>query len=311
MTIATVPQIDFKKILSKAQLPGLPQSAIRIMELSQDPNKGPADIAVPVEVDPGLTGQVLRFVNSSYFGFARKISSVKMAVILLGIRTIQSFTLWSAVYDMMTNPKFGLFYLKSLWQDSLRRALFARRLAKAFEMEDVEEVFAASLLQDIAVPILAKEMPQEYLKLLEARNQGHVRLSTLEYQAFGWSHAQAASMMARNWKLPDDFSSLIEDHIEIKKYADQTKIAPDKAAVAMSALLPSIADPVWTECRQFASYYEKIMPGKSPTILESLGQIDMEYEQIAPVIKLEIPAKSLVESYNEATESDQLNQPEI
>jgi len=299
MTNATVPKIDLKRIISMAQLPGLPQSAIRIMELSRDPNNGPAEIAVPVEVDPGLTGQVLRFANSSYFGFARKISSVKMAVILLGIRTVQSFTLWSAVYAMMTNPKYGLFYLKSLWQDSLRRALFARRLAKALEMEDVEEVFAASLLQDIAIPILAKELPQQYLKLLEARKQGQVRLSSLENRAFGWTHAQAASMMARHWKLPDDFSSLIGDHIEIGKHADQSRIEPDKVAVAMSALLPSIADPVWTEFGQFESYYEKFMTGKSPTILESLSQVDIEYDQFAPVIKLEIPAKSLVERYNE------------
>jgi HD-like signal output (HDOD) protein len=93
MKNASGPKLELKKILAKAQLPGLPHSLIRIMDLSRDPAIGCADIAVPVEVDPGLTGQVLRFVNSSYFGFSRKISSVKMAVVLLGIRTIQSFAL--------------------------------------------------------------------------------------------------------------------------------------------------------------------------------------------------------------------------
>jgi len=303
MTNVSLPKLELKKILSIAQLPGLPQSAIRLLELSQDPSNGPAEFAVPIEVDPGLTGQVLRFVNSSYFGFAREISSIKMAITLVGIRTIKNFALWSAVFSLMSNPKCGPFDLKSLWQDSLRRALFARALAKMLGMKEAEDTFAAALLQDMAIPILAKESPQLYVKLLESRKQGQIRLSSLENQIFGWNHAQAGGMMARHWNLPDDFASLIENHTATEKSIEQSHEAPDKAAVAMSALLPAIADPVWTECQQFESYYEKIIPGNSPTIMELMGQIDREFEHLAPIMKISMPAKSLVDLYNEVTAS--------
>jgi HD-like signal output (HDOD) protein len=294
---ASAPKLELKKILAKAQLPGLPQSLIRIMDLSRNPDIGCAEIAVPVEVDPGLTGQVLRFVNSSYFGFSRKISSVKMAVVLLGINTIQSFALWSAVYSKMTIPKYGPFYLIGLWQDSLRRALFARIMAKKLGMKDAEAVFAAALLQDIAVPILAKESEKSYMKLLEARKQGQVRLSVLENQAFGWTHAQAAAMMARYWNLPDDFANLLEDHTEIEKISGHWKNAPDRVAVALSALLPTISDPYWTEFEQFKSYYEAFFPGDDLSIAKLLAQIDREFEQFAPVMKLPTPDISLVDCY--------------
>ena len=274
MTNASVPRLDLKKILSTAQLPGLPQSAIRLLELSQDSTNGPAEFAVPIEVDPGLTGQVLKFVNSSYFGFAREISSVRMAITLVGIRTIKNFALWSAVFSLMANPRCGPF-----------------------------DVFAAALLQDMAIPILAKESPQLYTKLLESRKQGQFRLSAIENQIFGWTHAQAAAMMTRHWNLPDDFADLIENHITIEKFADQPKEAPDKLAVSMSALLPTIADPLWTECQQFESYYDKITPDNSPTIIELLSQIDTEFDRFAPVMKLSTPAKSLVDRYNEVTAS--------
>ncbi|MGD0383534.1 MAG: HDOD domain-containing protein [Thermoguttaceae bacterium] len=303
MTKTSVPKLELNKTLSIAQLPGLPQSAIRLLELSQDPTNGPAEFAVPIEVDPGLTGQVLRFVNSSYFGFAREISSIKMAITLVGIRTIKNFALWSAVFSLMSNPKCGPFDLKSLWQDSLRRALFARALAKMLGMKEAEDTFAAALLQDMAIPILAKESPQLYVKLLESRKQGQIRLSSLENQIFGWNHAQAGGMMARHWNLPDDFASLIENHTATEKIVEQSNEAPDKAAMAMSALLPAIADPVWTECQQFESYYEKIMPGNSPTIMELMGQIDREFEHLAPIMKISTPAKSLVDRYNEVTAS--------
>jgi HD-like signal output (HDOD) protein len=85
-----VTKIDLEKVLATAQLPALPQSAISLLELSQNPKNGPDEFAVPIEADPGLTGQVLKFVNSSYFGFAREISNVKHAITMVGIRTIKN-----------------------------------------------------------------------------------------------------------------------------------------------------------------------------------------------------------------------------
>ncbi|HEX5103844.1 MAG TPA: HDOD domain-containing protein, partial [Pirellulaceae bacterium] len=186
-----------QELLANAQLPALPQSAIRLLELSQNPDNGPAEFAKPIESDPGLTGQVLKFVNSSYFGFTREISSVKLAITLVGIRTIKNFALWSAVFSLMPNPKCGPFDLKSLWQDSLRRGLFARAFGKLIGLKEAEELFASALLQDMAIPLLAKEQPQRYLRLLEQRTLGESRLSDLEREEFGWTHADAAGYMAR------------------------------------------------------------------------------------------------------------------
>ena len=290
---------DLKRILSNAQLPALPQSAIRLLELSQDPANGPVEFAVPIESDPGLTGQVLKFVNSSYFGFSREISSIKLAITLVGIRTIKNFALWSAVFSLMPNPKCGPFVLKSLWQDSLRRALFARAYAKLLGIKEPEEQFAAALLQDMAVPLLAKENSKSYVELLEARDNGRVRLSHLEEQAFGWTHSEAAGLMARQWNLPEDFADMIESHHDIETHAANYKVHPGKTAVALSALLPTVTDPDWCECSLFEKYYEQTVPSGSPTVVEMLNQIDEQFVNFAPVLKVSNPSKSLVECYQE------------
>jgi HD-like signal output (HDOD) protein len=291
--------LNLKKILTGAQLPALPQSAIRLLELSQNAANGPAEFATPIESDPGLTGQVLRFVNSSYFGFSKEISSVKLAITLVGIRTIKNFALWSAVFSLMPNPRCGPFDLKSLWQDSLRRALFARSLAKRLGSKEPEEPFAAALLQDMAVPLLAKEAPELYVKLLEARNQGRIRLSFLEEKLFGWTHAEAAGIMARQWNLPDEFATLIEHHQTVDHFASLPVAEPGKLAVAMSALLPTIADPVWHECGLLDRYYQRVAAAGSPPMVDLLAQVDQQFGEFAPVLKLSTPSKSLVDSFNE------------
>lgn len=295
----TTPETDLKRILAGAQLPALPQSAIRLLELSQDPNNGPAEFALPIESDPGLTGQVLRFVNSSYFGFSREISSVKLAITLVGIRTIKNFALWSAVFSLMPNPQCGPFDLKKLWQDSLRRGLFARAFGKLLGLKDAEEAFAAALLQDMAVPLLAKELAKDYLALLEQRDNGRVRLSTLERDRFGWTHAQAAAEIARSWNLPAEFADLVEQHCSIEELMANPDPRPEVVAVAMSALLPAASDETWVECPLFEQAYQHFRRLDSPSIPEFLARTDQEFVEFAPVLKLSAPAKSLVESYNE------------
>jgi HD-like signal output (HDOD) protein len=299
MSAASTASPDLKKILAGAQLPALPQSAIRLLELSQDPENGPAEFATPIESDPGLTGQVLRFVNSSYFGFSREISSVKLAITLVGIRTIKNFALWSAVFSLMPNPKCGPFDLKSLWQDSLRRALFARQVARILGMKEAEEPFAAALLQDMAVPLLAKEVPDLYVKLLEARDGGKLRLSFLEDKVFGWTHANAAGIMARQWNLPEEFAVLVECHPKVERWSGKVDRQPGKLAVSLSSLLPTVTDPVWLECKQFEAHYRKALPDNAPPVAEVLEQIDREFAEFAPVLKLSNPSKSLVDCHAE------------
>ncbi len=300
MSSASAHTLDLDKILAGAQLPALPQSAIRLLELSQDPANGPEEFAVPIESDPGLTGQVLRFVNSSYFGFSQEVSSVKLAIALVGIRTIKNFALWSAVFSLMPNPRCGPFELKCLWQDSLRRALFARETARLLGVREPEEPFAAALLQDMAVPLLAKEVPDIYARLLQAREGGKIRLSYLEEKLFGWTHAEAAGIMARQWNLPDEFAVLVENHQAVQRWAAQAEAEPAKLAVALSALLPSTADPLWNEKQSFETCYVKVSPPGSPTALDTLTETDRQFAHFAPVLRLSAPSKSLAAAFHEA-----------
>ncbi len=288
-----VPKLE--DLLAGAQLPALPQSAIRLLELSQDPDNGPAEFAVPIEGDPGLTGQVLRFVNSSYFGFSREISSVKLAITLVGIRTIKNFSLWSAVFSLMPNPRCGPFDLKSLWQDSLRRALFARSMGKNFSLAEAEDLFAAGLLQDMAVPLLVKELPEQYAQLFDTRAREGRRLSELETEAFGWNHAQASGLMARMWSLPDHFISLLEGHIDWQSQLQQPELPLGHLAVSLSALLPSAVDGDWQERDLFVESYQKAVRGNLQDIGEVFQEVDKGFEEFAPLLKLSQPSTSLYE----------------
>ena len=291
-------QPRLETVLSRNQLPALPQSAMKLLELSRDLENGPAEFAVPIEADAGLASQVLRFVNSSYFGFSGEVSSVKLAITLVGIRTVKNFAMWSAVFTLVPNPRCGDFDLKRLWTDSLRRALFARILAQHVKLEDSEGVFSASLLQDMALPLLAKELPLDYHELLERRNDGRVRLSELERERFGWSHADATAVLAEHWSLPDQLMELCSSHIDLD-LSNPNLDRRDKFIVGLSSHLPSSVDSRWHERPIFESAFG-LLGSDLPEIHQLFAEVDSEFEAFAPIMNLASESQSLVDYWNEA-----------
>lgn len=202
-------------------------------------------------------GQVLKFVNSSYFGFSREIMSVQQAFTLVGTRAITNFALWNAAFSVIPNPKFGPFDLKSLWRDSPRRALFARTLGREQGVTNAEDLFAGALLQDMAIPLLLKEFPAEYEELVQRRATEGRRLSGLEKELFGWDHADAAALLAERCNLPTKFVSLIAQHTHLSDLIKNGKSSHPAAGVALASLLPTCCDEAWDEQAEFvAAYFE-------------------------------------------------------
>ncbi|HHN45837.1 MAG TPA: HDOD domain-containing protein, partial [Planctomycetes bacterium] len=74
-------------------LPTLPSIVARVNELVQDPATSASDLNDVISRDLALSGRLLKLVNSSMYGFPRKISSVTHAVVILGFNTVRNVVL--------------------------------------------------------------------------------------------------------------------------------------------------------------------------------------------------------------------------
>lgn len=79
------------------QLPPLPETAIKIEAVYQDPNSTFDDMVKILEKDPLLTADILKSSNSPLYGFSREITNVAQAVSLFGMGTIRGFALASII----------------------------------------------------------------------------------------------------------------------------------------------------------------------------------------------------------------------
>jgi len=222
---------ELRKTLVAGQLPAMPHSALSILKLENDITKvNIEDLIRPIEADPGLAVQVLKFLNSSAFGFRSTIANIRQGVALVGVRTIKNFVLWKAVFSLIPKSKSGAFEVGMLWQDSLRRAMFARFLLLEMKRGDSEMAFAGALLQDMAIPLLMKVKSTQYSYVLGdlAKNRTK-RLSELEDEFFSWNHADAALILGQHWKLPEILIDLTSNHLKAEEASADFAANPERA----------------------------------------------------------------------------------
>lgn len=276
----------------------MPHSALTVLQLDNDLAKvNINDLVRPIEADPGLAAQVLKFLNSSYFGFQSSISNVKQGIALVGIRIVKNFVLWKAVFSMIPKSKTADFNVTSLWQDSLRRAMFARFLLLDIKKGDPEMAFAGALLQDMAVPLLLKQSPGDYAEVLNAlKGQPGRRLSQLEVERFGWNHADAGALLGRNWKLPDALIVLLENHLVVDELEEEWQRIPEMYVVALSSLLPMASREDWPEKDLFFRYFQTVFADGEAGARKLFARIDKGFEEYSTIIQIAKPKKSL-ESY--------------
>jgi len=87
-----------EEILKKIkQLPPLPESAMQIEKVYNDPESTFNDMAKVLEKDPLLTADILKAANSPLYGFSREINAISQAVGLFGMGTVRGFVLASVV----------------------------------------------------------------------------------------------------------------------------------------------------------------------------------------------------------------------
>ena len=286
--------------LNHTQLCALPQSASLMIELSKNPDNGPQEYAKPISADLGLSTQILRFVNSSFFGFGHQITSIQMALTLVSVRTIRNFVLWNGLFAMFSNPRSGPFSLKILFQDALRRAIFARTITKRYTQIDTEETFTCALMQDMAIPLLAKKWGDKYVEMFEKTSTGHVRLSTLEREEMGWDHSDAGAILATNWNLGEIISNAVSKHIDEVSPLNPACKPTHTDITALSALLPKVSDGKWFEVLNFVDAFRKMFGHKLADISTILDETDTAGNQLAELINLGKVPKSLNESWREA-----------
>jgi HD-like signal output (HDOD) protein len=198
-----------EKIQHVANLPTLPQVATRLIQIINDPLTSSSDIAFIVGQDIALSSKILRLANSAFYGIPRTITNINHAVVILGLKVINTMVLSLTVFDMFPESRktAALFNRKAFWLHSLSCGLICKILTariKKFIMFDPEEAFCAGLLHDIGKVVMEQYMHEDFHKSLELARKQKISLYKAEEEIFGFDHTQVSEWLTSKWSLPTE-----------------------------------------------------------------------------------------------------------
>ena len=189
------------KSLTPADLPAPPQAAARIVQACSDAGVSAQQLARIVASDPVLTAELLRTVNSAFFGLSREVKTAAHAVTVLGNRALRNLALCLAVRDSLSPESIPGFDMVDYWEDALRRAVGAKLIGQAVGF-DGDEAFTIGLLQDFGMLALLFALPESAKHWPEMRSALPEDRRKLEQKYFGITHDKVGLMLARKWALP-------------------------------------------------------------------------------------------------------------
>lgn len=197
--------------LRPTDLPAPPQAALAILRACAAEDVDHRRLAELVHHDPGLSAELLRLVNSPYYGLGREVRSAAQAITILGHRAVRNLVLSLAVRDALRGDGIPEFEIASYWEDVLRCAAASRLLASAVRA-DPDECFTLGLLADFGLLALFHLHPERARYWPELRALDPEARREQERRRFGVSHDQASVALARAWSLPDDLVRVLAGH---------------------------------------------------------------------------------------------------
>ncbi|WP_174553361.1 HDOD domain-containing protein [Pseudomonas frederiksbergensis] len=193
-------------------MPPQPQIMVDLQMEQYMPDPDLEVIAKLISQDPGLSGALLKIVNSPYYGLSNKIASIQRAVNLLGSRSVINLINAQSIKGEMNDET--IVTLNRFWDTAQDVAMTSLSLAKRIGSQAVDEAYALGLFHDCGVPLMLKRFPN-YMSVLEeayASASAECRVVDTENRKLNTNHAVVGYYTAKSWRLPEHVTNAIANH---------------------------------------------------------------------------------------------------
>ncbi|MDR2578363.1 MAG: HDOD domain-containing protein [Chitinispirillales bacterium] len=200
---------------SVMDLPTLPTVVAKMLQMIDNQRTSADTLARLISTDQALTAKLLKLANSAYYGFSREISTVNMAIVVLGFNTVKNMGLYLSVFDVFKNSSSASgFDAVKFWEHSAACGVAARMLSKSSGSRYSGEAFVAGLLHDMGKMILSQYFENELVEVINTTREGDGDLDKAEMEVLGVSHGRVGAWLAEKWNLPAIISDTVMHHHE-------------------------------------------------------------------------------------------------
>ncbi|MGK9066883.1 HDOD domain-containing protein [Stutzerimonas chloritidismutans] len=203
---------QIRSVLQGISVPPQPQIMVDLQMEQVMPDPDLRAIARLISQDPGLSGALLKTVNSPFFGLANRIASIQQAVNLLGCHSVINLINAQSIRGELTDA--AIVTLNRFWDSAQDVASTCLTLAKRIGHPSPDEAYTLGLFHNCGIPLMLERFPG-YMTILEeayASVGPETRITDVENRVLNTNHAVVGYFVARSWKLPQHLCEAIANH---------------------------------------------------------------------------------------------------
>jgi len=193
-------------------LPAVPSVVRDVLRLTEDPAVAMSSLSEIIQSDPALTAKILRVSNSPHYGMRQYVGTLKLALVVLGVREVRNIVIGIAMFDSLRDSGVDFLLAEDFWNHSLMVAALSRKIGTAFNMGFQGEDFLAGLLHDVGKMVLTRYLGERYEQVDMLRKTKECALYEAENERLGFNHADAGAALVSKWDMPKSLSEALYYH---------------------------------------------------------------------------------------------------
>jgi len=186
----------FERLSSIDHLPTLPAIAQKALTYLDDPELSMLRLSKIIEEDQSMASRILKVANSPFYSRSGKVSSIREAVLLLGINGIRGLILSMSVFEKIE----GHAGTVKLWKHSFAVSVLSRMIGEILRMGSLEDLGTAGLLHDFGKVIFYLDF-ESWMSDVFDRDK-NISDWRFEEDFFGASHAFVGFRLSYFWRFP-------------------------------------------------------------------------------------------------------------
>lgn len=187
----------------------LPMVAKKVLEIVGNDQTSISEICETVQKDQTISANILKIANSAYYGLRKEVTSVRQAILMLGLSAIRDIAL--TVSTKLQHKRFGIVE-QLMWDHSVGAAIAARHIAGGRGKELEEIAFFGGLFHDFGKVVINNECPDAFSGVMQRIYNDHEDPLTAERSIFDYAHTEIGALVMEKWKFPAIFVNILENH---------------------------------------------------------------------------------------------------
>lgn len=222
-------------------LPQLPEAALRLAQAVDDGEANIQDLQLIIASDPALAGALLRTANSAMYGGHEPVTTLNAAVLRIGMSAVRTLALTFAIQAAISKPSRQThFDARAFSSHGLCAGIAAQYLSRngASSALTPDEAFAAGVLHDVPVALLARVAPDAFDSTWEKAKALKSPFRPVFESEYGIPLAELGATAGQAWRLPPVLVKALEMDDEVGELIHWGSDAANACGFALENWLP-------------------------------------------------------------------------